>query len=406
MTPRERTATLFERSFDRAPLGVWSAPGRVNLIGEHTDYNEGFVLPFAIDRRTWAAVAPRADRVMRVASTLGGGAGAGRATDTPAAPVEIPLDDLSPARLSGWSAYPLGVAWAFGRCGVDLAELPGVDVLFDSDVPLGAGLSSSAAIEVSIALALNEVWGLGFDRQMLARIGQLAENEAVGAPTGVMDQTASLRGVAGSAVFLDCRSLAARPVPLGLAGAELEVLVIDTRVEHTHASGGYGARRASCEEAARRLGVRALRDVDAGQLEASRGLLDDETFRRARHVVTENQRVLDAVALLETPAAAGAHSERDMRALGVLLDTSHVSLRDDFAVSVPELDLAVDAARAAGAIGARMTGGGFGGSAIALVPASRQDEITAAVTAAFADAGFRVPGIFAVTPSEGARREH
>ena len=387
------TAARFEQRFGRPALGVWSAPGRVNLIGEHTDYNDGFVLPFAIDRRTWVAVAPRLDRVLRVASTFAD------------EPVEVSIDELSPEQLSGWSAYPLGVAWALGEHGADLADASGVDMFFDSTVPVGAGLSSSAAIEASVALALSELWGLGFDRPLLARVGRLAENEAVGAPTGIMDQMASLLGEPDAAVFLDCRSLDARAVPLGLGPADLEVLVIDTRVEHAHATGGYGARRASCERAAKTLGVTALRDVDAAGLEASRHLLDDETYRRARHIVTENQRVLDAVAVLEGTSSSAGTAEDRMRALGLLLEASHVSMRDDFEISVPELDLAVETARAAGAIGARMTGGGFGGSAIALVPTGEREAIATAVAAAFAAAGFGAPHIFVVAPSEGARHE-
>ncbi|NLA10044.1 MAG: galactokinase [Microbacteriaceae bacterium] len=389
----ERAAAEFARRFGRAPLGVWSAPGRVNLIGEHTDYNDGFALPFAIDRRTWAAVAPRDDRRIRVASTFAGDAA-----------VELPLGLLDPPRLGGWSAYPLGVAWAFGR----LAARTGVDVCFDSSVPVGAGLSSSAAIEASIALALDELWGTGLHRRALARIGQLAENEAAGAPTGIMDQTAALQGTPGAAVLLDCRTHATRSVPLGFAAAGLEVLVIDTRTAHAHAGGGYGARRASCERAARALGVPALRDVGLAGLEASARLLDDETFRRARHVVTENARVLAAVALLEArddPGRAGGPAPREMRALGALLDASHASLRDDFEVSTPELDLAAEAARAAGALGARMTGGGFGGAAIALAPAAQTVAIADEVTRAFAASGFAPPQLFTVVPSGGARRD-
>lgn len=195
----------------RKPEGVWSAPGRVNLIGEHTDYNEGFVLPFAIDRRTRAAVGLRTDRVIRVTSTF---------DDTP---VEFQLTELNAARTAkqivGWSAYPLGVAWALGQHGADLATVSGVDIIIDSTVPVGAGLSSSAAIESAVALALNDLWSLGFSREKLAKVGQLAENEVVGAPTGIMDQSASLLGESDSAVFLDCRSLDVAIVPLGLAQA-------------------------------------------------------------------------------------------------------------------------------------------------------------------------------------------
>ncbi|TDP99242.1 MULTISPECIES: galactokinase [unclassified Leifsonia] len=374
----------FAEVFGREPDGVWSAPGRVNLIGEHTDYNLGFVLPFAINRRTVAAVGARDDRVIRVGSTF--------ADEV----VEIPLDDLAPEVLSGWSAYPLGVAWALGQFGADLAAVPGVDILLDSNVPVGAGLSSSAAIEGAVAVALNDLWRLGFDRRTLARVGQRAENVAVGAPTGIMDQSASLLGERDAAVFLDCRSLDSEVVPLGLEAAGLEILIIDTGVTHSHATGGYAERRASCEEGARILGVEALRDVSVGDLDRARELMDDVTFRRVRHVVTEDQRVLDTVRTLR---------EQGPAAIGELLDASHVSMRDDFEISVPELDLAVETAQANGAIGARMTGGGFGGSAIALVPTDALSRVLVALDGAFAEHGFGQPDLFTVQASEGARRE-
>ncbi|MCI2957927.1 galactokinase [Agromyces atrinae] len=374
----------FEKHVGHPPLGVWSAPGRVNLIGEHTDYNEGFVFPFAIDRRTEVALGLRSDRVIRVATAF-----------SPEV-VEIAIDDLSPDAVEGWSAYPLGVAWALGEFGADLSGVPGVDLYIDSKVPVGAGLSSSAAIESSVALALDEVWGLGLSRETLARVGQLAENRAVGAPTGIMDQSASLLAHADAGVFLDCRSLDAEVIPLGFAPADLAVLIVDTHVEHAHATGGYAARRASCEAGARALGVESLRDLDIDDLPRAEAELDDETFRRVRHIITENQRVLDTVRTLrlEGPGAIGA-----------LLDASHVSMRDDFEISVPQLDLAVETAQAEGAVGARMTGGGFGGAAIALVAVDRVDAIAAAVHEAFAAAGYRAPTTFTVSPSEGARRD-
>jgi len=374
----------FAEVFGRQPDGVWSSPGRVNLIGEHTDYNEGFVLPFAINRRTVAALGLRDDRTVRVGSTF--------ADEL----VEIDLDAIGPDALSGWSAYPLGVAWALGEFGADLAAVPGFDVLIDSNVPVGAGLSSSAAIEGAVALALNDVWRLGLDRQTLARVGQRAENVAVGAPTGIMDQSASLLGEPDSAVFLDCRTLHSEIVPLGLAEAGLEIVVIDTGVEHAHATGGYAERRASCEAGAAALGVESLRDVSVADLDRARELLDDVTFRRVRHVVTEDQRVLDAVRTLR---------EQGPTAIGELLDASHASMRDDFEISVPELDLAVETAQSSGAIGARMTGGGFGGSAIALVPSDAVSRVLVALDGAFAEHGFGQPNLFTVVPSEGTRRE-
>lgn len=381
---RDEVAEGFARIHGRAPLGVWSAPGRVNLIGEHTDYNDGFVLPFAINRRTVVALAARDDGMVRVASAF---------ADELA---EIPLSELAPDRLRDWSAYPLGVAWALGEFGADLGAVPGLDLYVESTVPVGAGLSSSAAIESAVAVALNEVWQLGLDRSTLARVGQLAENRAVGAPTGIMDQSASLLGREDQAVFLDCRSLTSELVELGFADAGLELLIMDTGVSHAHATGGYSARRASCEAGAAAMGVESLRDLGIDDLPRARQTLDEETFRRVRHVVTENQRVLDTVAALKSGGPL---------AIGDLLDASHVSMRDDFEISIPELDLAVETAQANGAVGARMTGGGFGGAAIALVPSEGISRIQVAVDGAFAEHGFAQPTMFTVTASDGARRD-
>ncbi len=381
---RDDVAAGFAVVHGHAPTGIWSAPGRVNLIGEHTDYNEGFVLPFAINRRTVVALGPRSDGMLRVGSAF---------ADELA---EIPLRDLAPDRLRDWSAYPLGVAWALGEFGADLAAVPGVDLYIESTVPVGAGLSSSAAIECAVAVALNEVWQLGFDRQTLARVGQLAENKAVGAPTGIMDQSAALLGREDHALFLDCRSLESELVDLGFAQAGLELLIIDTGVSHDHATGGYASRRASCEAGAAAMSVPSLRHLTVDDLLRARTLLDDETFRRVRHIVTENQRVLDTVRLLR---------ESGPTAIGKLLDASHVSMRDDFEISVPELDLAVETAQASGAIGARMTGGGFGGAAIALVGREGVSRIQVAIDGAFAEHGFGQPTTFTVTAGDGARRE-
>jgi galactokinase len=384
MDIRDDARDGFENAFGYAPAGLWSAPGRVNLIGEHTDYNDGFVLPFAINRRTVVGLGLRDDRMLRIASSF---------ADEVA---EIDLSALEPDALHGWSAYPLGVAWALGQFGADLAAVPGVELFVESDVPVGAGLSSSAAIESAVALALNDAWQLGLSRETLARVGQRAENVAVGAPTGIMDQSASLLGEVGIAVFLDCRSLHTELVELGLEQAGLVILVMDTGVSHSHSTGGYASRRESCEKGARMLGVESLRDVSVDDLPRARDLLDDETFRRVRHVVTENQRVLDTVQALRSDGPG---------AIGHLLDASHQSMRDDFEISVPELDLAVEVALANGAIGARMTGGGFGGAAIALVPWSSVSLVQVALDGAFSEHGYSPPDTFVVTASSGATRE-
>ena len=388
-------ASLFSELTGASPDSIWSAPGRANLIGEHTDYNEGFVLPFAIEHRTYAAVGHRGDGIIRVASTFDD------------SPVEVALVELSAlfggapgeAVRSGsvpeWAAYPLGVAWA-GLAFAGTPHTSGVDIAISSDVPIGAGLSSSAAIEGAAAGALDDLWSLGLDPLDMAKIGRTAENQAVGAPTGIMDQVASIMGENDAATFLDCRSLETQGVDLGFAREGLSVLVIDTHVSHSHATGGYRDRRDACMRAAATLGVAALRDVTTGDLERASAQLDEVTFRRARHVVTENQRVLDAV---DTLRAEGP------RALGGLLVASHVSMRDDFEISTPELDLAVESALDAGALGARMTGGGFGGAAIAIVETDRVDETEATVAAAFADAGFTDPHQFTVVPSHGVLRD-
>ena len=384
MTLAESAYDGFLDRYDVHAQSLWSAPGRVNLIGEHTDYNEGFVFPFAIDRRTFAALGARRDGIARVASSFSDEA------------VEIPLSDLHPNRLSGWAAYPLGVAWALLATAGDRARQVGFDLFIHSDIPVGAGLSSSAAIESATAIALDHLWNTGLDRRTLARVGQLAENKAVGAPTGIMDQSASLLGEEDAGVFLDCRSLDAEVIPLGFADADLALVVMDTGVSHSHATGGYAARRASCEEGARVLGVEALRDLSIDDLVRARELLDDETFRRVRHVVTEDQRVLDTVRTLR---------EKGPTAIGALLDASHLSMRDDFEISVPELDLAVETAVAAGAVGARMTGGGFGGAAIALTPRKLVSRVHSEVEEAFRQRGYTRPTIFPVAASDGARRE-
>nr|WP_309816706.1 galactokinase [Pseudarthrobacter sulfonivorans] len=371
----------FEREFGTLPDGVWQAPGRVNLIGEHTDYNEGFVLPFAIDKTARVAVAVRQDSTVRLMSTYGDQGIF--ATD---------LTSLEPASAKGWTKYPLGVIWALQERGI---TIPGLDLLLDSNVPLGAGLSSSHAIECAVISALNELTGAGLEPEEMVLATQRAENGFVGAPTGIMDQSASLRGSKGHAVFLDCRDQSVELVPFDAESAGLVMLVIDTKVSHSHADGGYASRRASCELGAELLGAKALRDVQVGGLDRAKGLLDEVTFRRVRHVVTENDRVLQTVELLTSDGPG---------AIGELLDASHLSMRDDFEISCPELDLAVAISRASGAIGARMTGGGFGGAAIALTPATAEQQVRTAVERAFSEAGYRAPEIFTVAPAAGAMR--
>lgn len=374
-----RAADGFRAAFGGEPAGVWWAPGRVNLIGEHTDYNDGLVLPFALPWGAAAALRPHPDGWLRI-----------RSAQRPD-PVDLRMTELAPGAVDGWAGYVAGVVWALAEAGHRIA---GADVLIDSDVPVGAGLSSSAALECSVALALDESAGFGLDRGELARLAQHAENDFVGAPTGGMDQHASLRCTAGHALFLDTRSQLTAQVPFDVVAAGMRVLIIDTGARHALVAGEYGSRREECERAARELGVPALRDVtDVG--DALAALTDPMLRRRVRHVVTENNRVEATVGLLH----AGAIAE-----IGALLNGSHLSLRDDFEISTPELDAAVDAAVRAGARGARLTGGGFGGCAIALVPADRIAQVTAAVTQRFASRKFVTPHIMQAVPSPGAHR--
>ncbi len=378
----ESAAAAFEARYGYAPTGVWSAPGRVNLIGEHTDYNLGFVLPFAINRRTYAAISLRQDQTVRVMSSF---------SDEQH---QIELADISKNVANDWAAYPFGVAWALAKLGQTAGV--GFDAYFESDVPVGSGLSSSAAIECSTSLALNELWQTNLSRPELARVGQLAENEIVGAPTGIMDQSASLLGERDHAVFLDCKSLEAQSIELGFDDEGLELLIIDSRVTHRLNDGGYATRRKACELGASQMGVASLREVSVDQLGKAKEIMDDVTFRRVRHIVTENERVLETVERLRTEGP---------KSIGALLNASHVSMRDDFEISIDELDTAVDVAVRHGAVGARMTGGGFGGAAIALAPIAKVSEITLAVLAEFELLGYGKPNIFAVTADQGARRD-
>ncbi|MGW5174433.1 galactokinase [Streptomyces sp. NPDC004082] len=372
----------FQELYGAAPEGVWAAPGRVNLIGEYTDFNEGFVMPLALPHTAVAAVSRREDGVLRLHSA-----------DVRGPVVELHVDTLEPLTDTGWAAYPAGVVWALRAAG---HAVTGADLHLASTVPTGAGLSSSAALEVVTALALNDLYELGLNRPELARLAQRAENDFVGVPCGIMDQTASACCTEGHALHLDCRDLSIRQVPFDLAAQGLELLVVDSRVKHALGDGAYAERREGCEEGARQLGVSHLRDVAYEDLDAALERLSDERVRRyVRHVVSDDHRVERVIGLLD----AG-----DVRAIGPVLTEGHVSLRDDLRISCPELDLVVSSANAAGALGARMTGGGFGGSAVVLVESADVDTVTKAVTEAFAAAGHTAPRVFPAVPAAGAHR--
>jgi galactokinase len=371
-------AEAFRGRTDRQPAGVWAAPGRLNLIGEHTDYNDGYVMPFALAQRVLIAAAPRDDATWSVTSLNNDSTETFRAAD------------LQPG-MTGWHAYVAGVVWALQEAGYPVG---GADLVLISDVPEGAGLSSSAALECSVLTALadlNELDIAGLERAKLAR---RAENVFVGAPTGLMDQAASTLCTTGHALFFDCRTDDAEQVRFDTASAGLEILVLDTKTPHALVDSEYAARRASCEEAARILGVAALRDVTA--LDSALERLPDPVIRRrVRHVVTENARVLEAVGVLRAARIAD---------LAPLLDASHASMRDDFEITVPQVDLAVEVARTSGALGARMTGGGFGGCIIALVPAGEAERIGREIVESFAATGYGPPMHFTAVPSAGAQR--
>ena len=373
-----RVTGWFGDCYGRQPEGVWQAPGRANLIGEHTDYNQGWVLPFALDRGVLVAAACRHDGMLVI-----------RSRQAPGEPATLPLAMVVPGRVTGWAAYPAGVAWALREAGHPVG---GASLAIDSTLPQGAGLSSSAALECAVALALTGLYGLDVPRPDLAILARRAENDFVGVPSGIMDQSASLLCQASHALLLDCRSGEGSAVPLEPAAAGLALLIVDTGARHALGDGRYALRRGECDQAASELGVRCLRDVaDAA---AADGLADPVLRRRARHVVTENHRVTQAAAMLR----AG-----DLAAAGALLSASHTSLRDDFEVSWPEADTTVDAALAAGALGARMMGGGFGGSVIALVPAA-QGAVRAAIGEQYAHLGWPAPGFLDAPPSASARR--
>ena len=365
----------FLETFGEEPDLVAAAPGRVNLIGEHIDYSEGFVLPFAIKDRTLVAARKRDDSIVRVAS-------AQRRNKI----ISVDINEVKPGLKGEWERYALGVLWSMG-------VKSGVDLLIDGHVPLGAGLSSSAALECSVATAMNHLFDMGFSLEELARLTQKAENQYVGVPCGIMDQSVSLMATNGFALLLDCRDLSTRNIPFDVASHGLELLIIDTQAHHALTDGGYAERRASCESVAAKLGVKSMRELTKEQLDSSRDKLSESEYIRARHAVTEMKRVLDCVEAL---------ASEDFTQVGQLLNQSHNSLRDDYTVSCPELDTAVEASLAAGALGARMVGGGFGGSAIALIQASKTSQTISAVEKAFADKKFKAPRFFTSLPSQGA----
>ena len=370
-------SSSFSAHFGHAPEVIAQAPGRVNLIGEHVDYNDGFVLPFAISAVTRVAISRRSDNQITIVTSHGAHS---EKFTTASNEIEKKPEEI-------WPRYVLGVIWLLGINA-------GMDIYIESEVPQGAGLSSSAALECSIATALVRLFNLDRDLATLARATQRAENDYVGVPCGIMDQSISLMGRAGYALLLDCRDLSTRYVPVDFADSALQLLVVDTRAHHALVDGGYAARRASCESAARTLGISSLRDLDLETLQNSKEKLDSQTYQRVRHVVTEIARVHEAILALEA---------KDFQRLGSILNQSHDSLRDDYTVSCPELDVAVTAARESGALGARMVGGGFGGSAIALVRESDVGKVSVAIERAFADQGFTAPRFFTALPSDGAK---
>ena len=374
----------FRRIFEAEPDGIWNAPGRVNLIGEHTDYNGGMVLPIAISLTTSAYARKRNDDLIRIASVQ-------KSRQRPLV-IQTRLEDLEPRLTNSWADYPLGVFFIFRSLGLST----GADILLDSRVPLGSGLSSSAALECSVALALNDLCGMGQTPTELALLCAKAENEFVGVPTGVMDQLASYLCQAGNALFIDTSSLESRQIPFNPQQAGFQLIVVDTRVRHQLAGSEYSERRGSCIKATVDLGIKSLSQIAAGDLEhATKAIKDEKLFRRVKHVVTENDRVIRSVTALE---------DNRFYDFGTILSESHTSLKEDYEVSCRELDLAVESAIASGALGARMVGGGFGGCAIALVPIDLHEEVANHVIQQLSTISQRPPRILTISASGGARR--
>lgn len=381
-----RARVAFTAAYGYPPTGVWSAPGRVNIIGEHVDYNGGVVLPIALPHRTFVAFAAREDDIIRLSSAK---------EDEP---WQGALADVVPGTVDSWAAYVVGVGWALHHSG---ALVPGFDAAVESCVPYGAGLSSSAALECATAIALADIPGWDgpaastvAGRTALADACIRAENEIAGANTGGMDQNASLHCRAQHALHFDTLSGEISHVPFDLTGHGLELLVIDTKAPHTLVDGQYASRRATCEAAAATLGVETLREV-TDLTDALSRLGDDVSRKRVRHVITEIARVDDFVT---------SFTDDDMLLAGQLMTSSHESLRDDYDVSCAELDLAVETALSSGALGARMTGGGFGGSVIALVPAGEVSRVAEQVAKVFSLAGFTAPAFLIAHPSNAASR--
>ena len=398
-----KVTELFKQAYGTEPDGVWAAPGRVNLIGEHTDYNAGLCLPIALPHRTFVALKPREDAQVRIISDI-----------APDRIEQADLDGLKARGVDGWAAYPVGVAWALREAGFDAVK--GFDAAFASCVPLGSGLSSSAAMTCSTALALDDVYGLGYGSTDAGRVTLIdaaikSENDMAGASTGGLDQNASMRCTEGHAILLDCRpglsaleSVSQQAFDLDKYG--LELLVVDTQAPHQLNDGQYAERRSTCEKAAELLGEANLRvvadrvnaaDDPQAALDEVLGKFDDPTMvRRVRHVITEIGRVTEFV---------DAFAKGDIDKAGDLFNASHDSLRDDYQVTVPELDTAVNVARAHGAYGARMTGGGFGGSIIALVDKGHGQEIAQLIADEFGAQGFHAPRALAAYAAPSASRE-
>ena len=364
----------FMARFGEAAKQVVRAPGRVNLIGEHTDYIDGFVLPLAIERAVWIALRPRNDRRVQLHALEFNSEG------------QFDLDHLEQA--SGWLEYPKGVAWALQEAGL---ELQGFDGVISGDVPRGAGLSSSAALELAVAKAFQVVSGFAWEPARMAQLAQRAENRWVGVNCGIMDQLVSAAGVAGHALLIDCRSLELTPVPLPPGS---QVVILDTATRRGLVDSAYNERRRQCEAAARFFGVAALRDVSLAQFSAAADKLEPLMAKRARHVVSENERTLQA---------AEAMRRGDSVRLGQLMNASHASLRDDFEVSSAALNAMVETAQAhSGCFGARMTGAGFGGCAVALVAEAQITAFVAEVTAHYQQRTSLTPQVTVTMASQGA----